>query len=93
MTAPAAAKPLSARQQKVLDFIRRFWLEEHHSPSIREIQVALGLSNNVTGAIPYTLEQLEDRGLIRLARSQTGIRRMRAIVPLGDACPCCGRAS
>lgn len=87
------ARPLTVRQQRILTFIRRFWREHQCSPSLREIQAGVGLRHsNTGGSMPYSLDRLEERGLVRIERSGPS-QRMRAIVPLGDGCPCCGRAN
>lgn len=82
-------RPLRPREQKILNFIRRFWREQHHSPSYREIEVGIGRPGHVTGGIPYNLAQLEELGHLRLVRGRGG--RLRAIVPVGPECPCCGK--
>lgn len=81
-------KPLTVRQERVLAFVRRYWREHGFSPSLREIQAGIDKNAATGGGIVYTLGTLEDRGLLRLERGRTG--RLRAIVPIGDECHCCG---
>jgi SOS-response transcriptional repressor LexA len=38
-----ASKPITPKQQHVLDLITDYWIREHRSPSIREISDMLGL--------------------------------------------------
>jgi len=68
---------LSAKQQKVLDFIRHYNREQGYPPSVREICVGLSLKSTST-AHGY-LERLERKGFIRRDPS-----RPRAIELLED---------
>lgn len=82
-------KPLTARQERILQIVRRHWREHHYSPTFRDIAAAMGISKG--GGITYSLDQLEELGHVRLERHPSGL--LRAIVPIGDSCPCCGRSS
>jgi len=57
---------LSFKQQKIVDFIRSFWLERGYPPSIRDIVAGCGLSS--TSVADYNLKILERKGCIRRHR-------------------------
>jgi repressor LexA len=59
-------KGLSAKQQSILDFMRRFIREKDYPPSIRDIQDACGISS--TSVVDYNLKALERMGYIRRDR-------------------------
>lgn len=59
-------RDLSPKQQKILQFIREFVREHDYPPSIRDIQVACGISS--TSVVDYNLKALERQGLIRRNR-------------------------
>ncbi len=54
---------LSPRQQKMLDFVRRFVLDHSYPPTIREIGLAAGISS--TSVVDYNLNALERMGYLR----------------------------
>lgn len=54
--------PLSERQQRILEFIRRFVAENSYPPSIREIGEGVGISS--TSVVNYHLKALQRRGYI-----------------------------
>ena len=54
---------LSARQERMLDFIRQFRSEHSYPPSIREIQKACEISS--TSVVDYNLHILQREGYIR----------------------------
>ena len=54
---------LSARQQKIIDFIRRFLTDRQYPPTIRDIVTGCGLSS--TSVVNYNLKILEREGYIR----------------------------
>lgn len=56
-------KELSAKQRRILEFIRRFIREHDYPPSIRDIQIACGISS--TSVVDYNLKALERMGYIR----------------------------
>jgi repressor LexA len=56
-------KILSTRQQTIVDFIRRFWLDRGYPPSIRDIVAGCNLSS--TSVADYNLRILEKKGYIR----------------------------
>lgn len=56
-------RDLSAKQQKILQFIRDFVRERDYPPSIRDIQLACEISS--TSVVDYNLKALEKQGLIR----------------------------
>ena len=54
---------LSAKQQKIIEFIRRFRTERHYPPTVRDIVSGCGISS--TSVVDYNLDILEREGLIR----------------------------
>jgi repressor LexA len=82
-------KELSAKQRRILDFIREFIDEHDYPPSIRQIQEACDISS--TSVVDYNLRILERNGYIRRDREvsraiellEPGGRRPRVIsVPI-----------
>src|SRR3990170_6914685 len=82
-------KELSAKQQRILEYIRDFIDEHDYPPSIRQIQETCGISS--TSVVDYNLRILERLGLIRRDREvsraiellQPGGRRPRVVpVPI-----------
>ena len=59
-------KGLSAKQQKILDFLRSFIREKDYPPSIRDIQLGCEISS--TSVVDYNLKALERLGYIRRDR-------------------------
>ncbi len=59
-------KGLSPKQQRILDFLRRFIREKDYPPSIRDIQEACGISS--TSVVDYNLKALERMGHIHRDR-------------------------
>ena len=59
-------KGLSPKQQKILDFLRKFIREKDYPPSIRDIQIGCGISS--TSVVDYNLKALERMGYIRRDR-------------------------
>ena len=57
---------LSPRQQKITDFIYRFWEDKGYPPTIRDIVAGCGISS--TSVVDYNLNILEKRGYIRRHR-------------------------
>jgi repressor LexA len=58
---------LSRRQERILDFIRRFVTEHQFPPTIREIGEAADISS--TSVVNYNLNALEKKGLIERDRN------------------------
>jgi repressor LexA len=82
-------KELSAKQRRILDYIREFIDERDYPPSIRQIQEACDISS--TSVVDYNLRILEKLGYIRRDREvsraiemlQPGGRRPRVVpVPI-----------
>lgn len=82
-------KGLSAKQQGILDFMRRFIDEHDYPPSIRDIQIGCDISS--TSVVDYNLKALERMGFIRRDREVSraielldrGSRRQRTVpVPI-----------
>ena len=59
-------KGLSPKQQKILEFVRRFIREKDYPPSIRDIQLGCDISS--TSVVDYNLKALERMGHIRRDR-------------------------
>jgi repressor LexA len=59
-------KGLSIKQQKIIEFLRRFIREKDYPPSIRDIQEACGISS--TSVVDYNLKALERMGYIHRDR-------------------------
>ena len=57
---------LSSKQQSIVDFIRRFWLNRGYPPSIRDIVAGCNLSS--TSVADYNMKILERKGYIRRHR-------------------------
>jgi repressor LexA len=74
-------KILSSRQQRIIDFISRFYRENRIPPTVREIVGGCGISS--TSVADYNLDILEREGYIR---RRPGISRGIEIVT-GDAEP------
>jgi repressor LexA len=82
-------KGLSAKQQGILEFMRRFIDEHDYPPSIRDIQIGCDISS--TSVVDYNLKALERMGFIRRDREVSraielldrGSRRPRTVpVPI-----------
>lgn len=71
---------LSPKQQKILDFIRRFMTEHSYPPTIRDIVRGCGISS--TSVAEYNLIILEKEGYIRRHREVS-----RGIELLGESKP------
>lgn len=56
-------KTLSPKQQRIFDFIYRFWLEKSYPPSVRNIVSGCEISS--TSVVDYNLDILEQGGYIR----------------------------
>jgi repressor LexA len=54
---------LSARQQKIIVFIRRFWKDYHYPPTVRDIVNGCDISS--TSVVDYNLAILEREGYIK----------------------------
>lgn len=66
-------KPLSKRQQNILDYIAKYVQEHLRPPTIREIGKAVDISS--TSVVNYNLTKLTERGLIeREAEVSRGLR-------------------
>lgn len=62
-------KPITKRQQAILDFIKEEVDKRGYPPSVREIGLAVGLSS--TASVHNQLNQLEKKGIIRKDKSTT----------------------
>ncbi len=54
---------LSAKQQRILDFIDHFLINRGYPPTIRDIQAGCGVSS--TSVVDYNLDILKNKGYIR----------------------------
>ena len=72
--------PLSKRQQQILEFLREYHADRSYMPSIREIQLACGISS--TSVVDYNLRLLERDGHIRRSPDIS-----RAIELVGESAP------
>ncbi len=68
-----AKRNLTDRQRRMLDYIRRFTLENGYPPSIRQIGKAVGISS--TSVVNYNLNRLVEEGY--LDRDQNVSRGLR----------------
>jgi repressor LexA len=57
---------LSSKQRCIVNFIRRFWLDNSYPPSIRDIVAGCNLSS--TSVVDYNLNVLEKKGYLRRHR-------------------------
>ncbi len=69
---------LSARQEAILDFIRRFIEENGYPPTIRQIGSACGISS--TSVVNYNLNKLESEGLLVRDREVSRGLRLPSLV-------------
>ncbi|MDZ4230772.1 MAG: repressor LexA, partial [Dehalococcoidales bacterium] len=53
-------KTLSPRQQKIIDFTRRFWADRGYPPTVRDIVNGCNISS--TSVVDYNLNILERQG-------------------------------
>ena len=75
-------RTLSPRQQKILNFIRRFLADKAYPPTIRDIVSGCGISS--TSVADYNLEILEKEGYIRRHREVSrGIELLDGSLPAG----------
>lgn len=56
-------KVLSAKQQRIIDFIHRFLVDRGYPPTVRDILSGCGISS--TSVVDYHLRKLEKEGYIR----------------------------
>jgi len=59
-------KALSSKQERINNFIHRFWEDRGYPPTIRDIVTGCGISS--TSVVDYNLNILEKRGYIRRHR-------------------------
>jgi len=55
-------KKLSSKQQNIIDFVHRFWVERGYPPTVRDIVNGCGISS--TSVVDYNLDILEREGYI-----------------------------
>ncbi|MFC1949506.1 transcriptional repressor LexA [Chloroflexota bacterium] len=55
-------KTLSARQQRIIEFISSFWVERSYPPTVRDIVSGCGISS--TSVVDYNLDILDREGYI-----------------------------
>lgn len=87
-------RPLTFRQQQILNFLRRFVAEHRYAPTLREIGAAVGVSS--PSSVAYQIDALEQRGFleqgepgtvrsIRLLDTADGTATIRAAEPASTA--------
>lgn len=54
---------LSSKQEKIVEFIRRFQREHHYPPTVRDIVAGCKISS--TSVVDYNLKRLEKAGILR----------------------------
>ncbi len=59
-------RPLSVRQEQILQYIRDFMDERRYPPTVRDIQGGCNISS--TSVVDYNLHKLKDRGYLRRER-------------------------
>jgi len=74
-------KVLSPKQQRIIDFVNRFWEETGYPPTVRDIVSGCQISS--TSVVDYNLDILEKKGYIR---RHSGVSRgiellSRSLVP------------
>ncbi len=75
---------LSARQDRMLRFIREFFADNSRPPTIREIGRAVGISS--TSVVNYNLNILQDKGFIRRDREVSrGVKLVERAVAVQTA--------
>ncbi len=74
---------LSERQQRILEFIEQYILENSFPPTIREIGAAVGISS--TSVVNYNLKKLEAGGYIE--RNPDVSRGIRLLKPIRGKSP------
>jgi repressor LexA len=67
-------KPISYKQQRFLDFIQRYTLENNRAPSYEEIMDSLGFSS--LGTVHWYVKTLSDDGYLSRARGPNGKRAL-----------------
>jgi repressor LexA len=84
---PATAestRPITDRQQLVLNAIESLMTEHKRPPSVREIAAAMGFRS--PNGVMVHLRALVKKGYVAKERTSRSIRLVHATV-----CPCCGR--
>lgn len=67
-------KPISYKQQRFLDFIQRYTIENGQAPSYEEIMDKLGFSS--LGTVHWYVKSLSDDGYLHRARGPNGKRAL-----------------
>lgn len=84
-----ARSSLSARQVKILDFIRAAVKRDGYPPSVREIGDAVGLAS--PSSVAHQLRALEERGLLRRDPNRPRAIEIKAAAPADRAQPAASR--
>ena len=77
---------LTAKQQKIYDYIQTFSAEHGYPPSVREIGAAVGLKSPST--VHFHLKGLEEAGVIIKAEGKTRAITLSGTDPGGGQCGC-----
>ena len=72
-------KVLSPKQQRIIDFVNRFWEETGYPPTVRDIVSGCQISS--TSVVDYNLDILEKKGYIELL-SRSLVPRHSLQVPI-----------
>lgn len=76
-------RPLTERQQRVLDFIRQSIVDRGHPPTLREIGAKFGINSN--NGVDNHLRALERKGfLIRALKKSRGISLVASDAKVSD---------
>ena len=67
-------KALSSRQQRIIDFVRDFWVDRGYPPTVRDIVGGCGISS--TSVVDYNLDILEREGVNTRTQSAIGINQV-----------------
>jgi len=77
-------KVLSPKQQRIIDFIHRFWPERGYPPTVRDIVSGCRISS--TSVVDYNLDILEKKGYIRRhSRVSRGIELLSRSLAMGHS--------
>lgn len=75
----AVKRGVTAKQRRVLDFVKTFIVSNHYPPTVREIADALGIGS--TNTVAHYLTMLQEYGLIQ---REPGIARGLTILEVGN---------
>lgn len=82
--AATSTRPITARQQELLNVIEKLMAEHKRPPSVREIAAAMDIKS--PNGVMVHLRALVKKGYVAKERTSRSIRLVNPTV-----CPCCGR--